>query len=151
MKRVLAIFMMMYASVFVYAEDVLTFEEADEAYYEAQIAMAFSNDPDFFDEEEDDVDQCECGEDQECVCGRCIFNFDEENEFPEMEEEDEEEDSLNFSAFNKTNFVRWSKYKHNFGMEKVYLKFPNTPIETKTNEHLLVCAYDNGIQYTFSA
>lgn len=43
----------------------------------------------------------------------------------------------------------WNKYKINFGMEKVFVRLPNRPVQTQENGLAVYSAYDHQVLYRF--
>lgn len=63
---------------------------------------------------------------------------------PLFEEEGQDETQLSFS------YSRWSRYKTNFGMEKLYIRFPHSPAITQSNTLLTAYAYDHAVMYSMA-
>jgi hypothetical protein len=50
----------------------------------------------------------------------------------------------------QANYVNWRRYKANFGIEKVFARFPHSPTITQTSTLLTAYAYDNIISYSLN-
>lgn len=48
-----------------------------------------------------------------------------------------------------TNICSWSRYRLNFGMEKIFIRFPCSPTVTQANNLLTSYTYDHNILYSF--
>jgi hypothetical protein len=48
------------------------------------------------------------------------------------------------------SYVSWKRYKSNFGMEKLFVRFPNSPTITQGNGLLTAYAWDYGIMYSLT-
>jgi len=48
------------------------------------------------------------------------------------------------------SFSRWGRYKSNFGMEKVFVRFPQKPAISQSNTLLTAYAYDYAVMYSFA-
>lgn len=61
--------------------------------------------------------------------------------------------SSSLSRFNKgfdSNCMSWTRYKVNFGMEKIFLRFPHKPSVSQTGSVINAYAFDCGIGYSFT-
>jgi hypothetical protein len=55
------------------------------------------------------------------------------------------------NALAKTHsFLTWSRYKSNFGMEKIFIRFPQEPAVIQSSTLMTAFAYDHSITYSFS-
>lgn len=69
-------------------------------------------------------------------------------EVPIFEEADEKEARI--LRQDETSLFFWHRFKANFGMEKVYLRFPHAPTEGRSNTLLIAYAYESNVMYSFS-
>lgn len=90
-----------------------------------------------------------------------LSNEESEEQKPGFEEGDETELSFKGLCYDDEcddgrcdevtgSFGSWDKYKSNFGLEKVFLRFPQDPTITQTSTLLNAYAYDRGVLYSFT-
>ena len=139
MKNLFSLFLVC-CTAFVYANDDSFFEETDEN-VSFCTSIPFAAEEPVFTEDEDDA-----GSPQ--ACEHC--------------EPDEEARSLlqaqaNPSArlpqgWNRTHssYVSWTRYRANFGMEKVFIRFPQKPAISQNSTLLTAYAYDNAVLYSLA-
>jgi hypothetical protein len=48
------------------------------------------------------------------------------------------------------SYVDWPRYKANFGMEKLFVRFPQRPAISQTSQLLTAYAYDNAVLYSLA-
>lgn len=128
-----------------YVADEPVFEEEEEASYCAGCDEEQT--------EQEEVTSYVCGEedkDDECGCDECDhtrFACGEEKEgtdaFYACGCGDKKKGGMDAS------FFRWKRYKTNFGMEKIFVRFPQRPAISKSNTLLTAYAYDHAVMYSF--
>ncbi|MCC5831509.1 MAG: hypothetical protein JJU12_00495 [Chlamydiales bacterium] len=178
MKKYFSILLTLCAS-FAFAGDTPVFDEADDSDCRIFSAIPFSaNEPLF--EEDDDQDEIAIGEETPVEdpayaasgrCGEegCDCNVDDSDETDETTyyccgEEDQEESERGIGtpqpfrspSFNKRELAKcnsynsWKRYKSNFGMEKIFVRFPQNPAITQSSTLMTAYAYDHAVMYSFA-
>jgi hypothetical protein len=121
-------------------------------------AFAFANDEPVFEETDENV----------CRCAYSTFAPEE----PIFEEDDEKSTATNcdkganvlFMPTQKerlnlgggeenqlhASYISWRRFKANFGMEKLFVRFPQTPTISQSNTLLTAYAYDYGVLYSLT-
>jgi len=49
-----------------------------------------------------------------------------------------------------SSYSHWSRYKTNFGMEKIFVRFPQKPAMSQSSTLLTAYAYDHAVMYSFA-
>lgn len=134
MKKLLSI-VLVCCTAFVYANDDSFFEETDENITTCSIPFA-AEEPTFI-EEDDEGDRVH--QKSPHACEHC-------------DPKEEEARSFSRNAWNPTqgSYVSWSRYKANFGMEKVFIRFPQKPAISQSSTLLTAYAYDNAVLYSLA-
>jgi hypothetical protein len=78
----------------------------------------------------------------------CIISFSFAHEAPVFEATDEKEECA--FPLSDATFLSWYKYRANFGMEKIFIRFPNRPVIAQTSTILTAYAYENQALYSFT-
>jgi hypothetical protein len=118
---------------FIYAEQPPVFEETEEKVSASILAPFAAEEPIF--EEDDEKNACSGCENGE-GCNHQINNPEAGLFFKEKE------DQL------QASYVSWRRYKANFGMEKLFVRFPQKPAATQSGTYLTAYAYDYGVMYS---
>jgi len=144
MKKIFSISLICCAA-FAFANDEPIFEETDEKVQTGAYATFSAEEPIF--EEEEDEEGCN-------TCGKCgnpkhSNEQDEDARFLRIEKdkpqfEEGEENPLSAS------YTNWTRYKSNFGMEKLFIRFPQKPAVSQSNALLTAYAYDYGVLYSLT-
>jgi len=50
----------------------------------------------------------------------------------------------------QASYIRWRRYKANFGLEKLSLYFPQPPAISQTNNSMTAYAYDHAVMYSLT-
>ncbi len=78
-------------------------------------------------------------DEHKCTDGSCQTSIPAEEPIFEKDEE---------ALSPKASFTTWSRYKANFGMEKLLIRFPQKPAVSQSNTLLTAYAYDQAIMYS---
>ncbi len=139
MKTLFSMFLIC-CTAFVYASDDSFFEETDENVTFCT-SIPFAAEEPIFTEDDDD-------EDSPQACEHCE---------PEEEARSLFQTRANPSAcipksWNRSHssYVSWSRYRANFGMEKVFIRFPQKPAISQNSTLLTAYAYDNAVLYSLA-
>ena len=135
MKKFFLLFLIC-CTPFTYANDESFFEETDEN-VTFSTSIPFAAEEPIFTEDEGD-------ENGPQACEQC--------------EPDEETRSLlqahthppAYWNHTHSSYVSWTRYKANFGMEKVFIRFPQKPAVSQNSTLLTAYAYDNAVLYSLA-
>ncbi len=150
---------------FAYAPPV--FEEAEEDGDDTECSIfapiPFASNESFFEEVDEDQDsnnECDECDNDECQDDGSNVTMDddeeEDDEIAQYNSQDEVIDNFDIrcTAFGNTkdelSFGQWGRYKANFGLEKLFLRFPAKPTITQSNSLLTAYAYDYAVMYSFN-
>jgi hypothetical protein len=130
MKRIFSIFLVC-CTVLAYANDIPDIEECDETEYDTTVKLNtysdFAIDDPILEENEESCKECE-------KYGGA-FQWDASSPFSREHPHD-------------ASYSHWPRFKINFGLEKVFVRFPQKPAVARTNILLTAYAYDYTIQYS---
>ncbi len=160
MKRVFSI-LLTCCTAFCFAEDDSFFEETDEK-VQLSVSIPFAAEEPIFEEEDEPTQAAEKRAECEDECGGC----------DECDDGDHEDDKSNEptgpaliqlptlctpqipteirrpAEDRHASYVSWRRYKANFGMEKLFIRFPQKPALSQTSTLLTAYAYDNAVLYS---
>lgn len=149
MKKIFSIFLACCAT-FAFADEGPVFEESDEA-VKAQSYTSFCPDTPIFG---DDIGDCDDGR---CPA-REINDLEEVTPIDQMVStflqiqadkpkfEETEQDHKKF----RLSFGSWPRYKANFGMEKLFVRFPQKPAISQSSSLFTAYAYDQAVLYSIT-
>ncbi len=143
MKKIFSM-LLVCCTAFAYADDSAPiFEDAPEDVKFAKFApFTVAEDPVFEQVDEDETGQCKDGE-----CTRPTPKPKEDNTllpyayrfFPGQSGDQ-----------SRVSYVQWPRFKTHFGMEKIFVRFPQRPAISQSNTLLTAYAYDVGVMYSVS-
>ena len=127
-------------TAFVYANDDSFFEESDEN-VTFSVSVPFAAEEPIFTEDNDD-------ENLPQACEHC--EPDEEARF--FLQAQTKRSACTPQSWNRSHssYVSWSRYKANFGMEKVFIRFPQKPAISQSSTLLTAYAYDTAVLYSLA-
>lgn len=86
-------------------------------------------------------------------------NGDEDDQDDIAETEEDIDETALFTGCNKdpqednkyqASYSRWQRYNSNFGMEKIFIRFPQKPAISQNTSLLTAYAYDYSVMYSFA-
>jgi hypothetical protein len=139
MKKIFSIFLICYTA-FAFADEPPVFEETDENVRFSFYATFAAEEPIF--EDDDEKDACtECEElKQEKEGNEKSLLLRAQRNWPSVDEGEENPP--------EASYVRWPRFKANFGLEKLFIRFPQKPTISQSSTLLTAYAYDYGILYS---
>lgn len=151
MKKIFSI-LFVCCTAFVFADDAPIFEETNEymnAKAEGYVPFA-ADEPIFEDDDEDDNKPRHACED----CGDKDHSK-EGNDNLMLPLTHPIQPDASFYAQGQENrlnasYVSWKRFKANFGVEKLFVRFPQKPAVSQSNVLLTAYAYDYGVLYSIS-
>ena len=146
MKKIFSIILVCCATFAFANEDHPIFQETDEDARVGTYRTFAAEEPTF--EEDDDLEACN-------ECDGC----DEHDQTPACDAKT----LLNYPLMNRSvrgkngnaihrhgSYVSWKRFKTNFGMEKLFICFPQKPAVSQSNTLLTAYAYDHAILYSLT-
>jgi hypothetical protein len=141
MKRIFSIFLIC-CTTFACADETPVFEECDESKENCAYSTFAPEEPIF---EEDDETQgnnmCEECDEPEHLDASTMSALNLRTRHLNREESEEGVHA---------SYLHWQRFKANFGMEKLFVRFPATPTISQSNTLLTAYAYDYGILYSLT-
>jgi hypothetical protein len=141
-KKIFSVFCVC-CTAFVFANDAPVFEETDENPQACRYGTFMAEDPIFEEDDEKEVACDECDGCDECEGdeARAAMLLRAQKNKPK------------FSACENqlhASYVSWRRFKANFGMEKLFVRFPQKPAISQSNTLLTAYAYDYGVLYSLT-
>lgn len=130
MKKVFSVFLVFCAAL-AYADDQSDFDPADDTGCPHCMIAECTLDEETVFEPEENESILNAYTPYERIYGTSIFDETQENSFD-------------------ASYLRWNRYKSNFGMEKVIIRFPASPTVSKSTSLLTAYAYDGPVIYSFT-
>lgn len=157
MKKIFSL-LLVCCTAFVFADDAPVFEESNEYMnVKAEGYVPFAADEPIFEDDDDDDDGRPRNACKDCGDRNHSKEGDENPMLPLMLPymhkgthrdspcyDEGEENQL------QASYVSWKRYRTNFGMEKLFIRFPQKPAVSQSNILLTAYAYDYGVLYSLS-
>ncbi len=157
MKKIFSIFLVCCATSLA-ADDAPVFDEAGENECRIFSPIPFvSGEPIF----EEDEEGCKAIVDDEKEADEAVPYCSNEKDGADEESEQEPSrpigppypigsQSYDHHTCYQANYCRWKRYKTNFGMEKLFMRFPQQPAISQSHSLLTAYAYDYAVMYSFA-
>jgi len=134
MKKIFPVFLICWTT-FVFADNAPIFEETEEKVQRGASYATFAPEEPIF-EEDDEKEACKgCEEGHK----ELLFRAEMASNVCEGDEEQLQ-----------ASYVSWRRFKANFGMEKLYVRFPQKPTVAQSNAFLTAYAWDYGNMYSLT-
>lgn len=145
MKKLLSIFLIC-CTPFVFAEDddSPVFEETDEQITISASYSGFTAEEPIFEEDNEQKRQA-CGK-EGCDEDHAKTLFNTQTQLLRTHKNRPYCDPKQ----RRSSYVSWQRYKANFGMEKVFVRFPQKPAISQSHTLLTAYAYDYGVLYSLA-